>query len=617
MKRVQRVMFAVSLTAIWCLLMPPYLYGVIGIFAAFLCGHAAGKHLPEYRSVVKNQFKLWHIILLVFVFYMFIEEFVIQWKLSSKMAVFSNLLGITVEQFLIIVAIVGSVISLYAAIYIICGVRRQLLQNKVKSYPQESTDRKLDGKDVIFAIAVALLLGMRLALNPWSGELPGNDSAAYLYVGMMLRKSVTLYTELFEHKGLILYLIDALGMSITDGSLTGVWILEMLNAFAATLLILKVTKLFTDRKTVQYITGVGLISSMTICMLLTDGNLSEEWVLPWITLSVYIFLKYFLDKKYRFYEIILLGVSFAIIVFIRANMIAVFAAFMPLVLIYMIMEKQWKDIGICVANFLIGILIVAAPILIYTLRVGSLQAMIQDYFLFSFSYIEEGGMPITYVMWRLFRRLTVYSAILLIGIRMFYKNHIFQMNSWYYAISIVVASISGRAHAHYAIILIPALIVPMVMVLNQIPEMKINKLEDKITAVIFLFAAAQFSVSFFGYQKPELSEVAQYLQDTTTEDENVVMMGNNCVYYLESGRYTTNKYYYHAPIANVSEPIYEDIVKELEQKKTDVLVVIGQKQEILNGDNNLSKIYQMLDEWSKEGTYRCEEYDSFYVYRLQ
>ncbi len=46
-------MFAVSLTAIWCLLMPPYLYGVIGIFAAFLCGHAAGKHLPEYRSVVK------------------------------------------------------------------------------------------------------------------------------------------------------------------------------------------------------------------------------------------------------------------------------------------------------------------------------------------------------------------------------------------------------------------------------------------------------------------------------------------------------------------------------------------------------------------------------------
>lgn len=35
MKRVQRVMFAVSLTAIWCLLMPPYLYGVIGIFCGF------------------------------------------------------------------------------------------------------------------------------------------------------------------------------------------------------------------------------------------------------------------------------------------------------------------------------------------------------------------------------------------------------------------------------------------------------------------------------------------------------------------------------------------------------------------------------------------------------
>lgn len=73
-------------------------------------------------------------------------------------------------------------------------------QNKVKSYPEKSTERKLDTKDVIFTIAVALLLGMRLALNPWSGELPGNDSAAYLYVGMMLRKGVTLYTELLNTK---------------------------------------------------------------------------------------------------------------------------------------------------------------------------------------------------------------------------------------------------------------------------------------------------------------------------------------------------------------------------------------------------------------------------------
>ena len=475
MNKVQRGLFAVSLTAVWCLLMPPYLYGVIGVLATFLCGYAVGKYLPDYKSMVKNNFKVWHLALLAFVFFMFIEEFVDQWTLSSKMEIFANLFGITVVQFLTVAGIFGSIVSLYAGIYIICGVKKQLTQKEIKVYPAEITDRKLDTKDIIFAIAVALLLGMRLALNPWSGELPGNDSAAYLYVGMMLRKGVTLYTELFEHKGLLLYLIDALGMTITGGSLTGVWILEMLNAFATTLLILKVTKLFTSRKAVQYVTAVGLISSQTICMLLTDGNLSEEWVLPWITLSVYIFLKYFLDKKYRFYEIILLGVSFSVIVFIRANMIAVFAAFMPLVLISMIIEKQWKDIGICIVNFLIGILLVAAPIVFYTLNAGSLQSMLQDYFLFSFSYIEGGGKPITYIIWRLFRRMTLYSAILLIGIRMFYKNHIFQMNLWFYAISIVVASISGRAHAHYAIILIPALIVPMVMVLNQIPEIGIKK----------------------------------------------------------------------------------------------------------------------------------------------
>ena len=116
MNKVQRGLFAVSLTAVWCLLMPPYLYGVIGVLATFLSGYAVGKYLPDYKSIVKNNFKVWHLVFLAFVFYMFIEEFVDQWTLSSKMEIFANLFGITVVQFLNVAGIFGSIVSLYAGI---------------------------------------------------------------------------------------------------------------------------------------------------------------------------------------------------------------------------------------------------------------------------------------------------------------------------------------------------------------------------------------------------------------------------------------------------------------------------------------------------------------------
>ena len=72
-------------------------------------------------------------------------------------------------------------------------------------------------------------------------------------------------------------------------------------------------------------------------------------------------------------------------------------------------------------------------------------------------------------------------------------------------------------------------------------------------ALAYGFFAAQFVVSFAGNNKPQLSDVAVYLQENTTEDENVFMMGNNCVYYLQSGRYTTNRFFYQTPIINVSD----------------------------------------------------------------
>jgi hypothetical protein len=544
-------------------------------------------------------------------------EFIDQWILSSKMMAISGLLGMSVDKFLLGVVVVGSAVGTYGMLYIVCMV---IATKPQASLPEENilvTNRKLSWQDLLFVFVLTLCIGMRFALNPWSDVLTGNDSAAYIYVGLMMKKGSVLYVDIFEHKGIFLYLMTVIGTWLTPGKLTGIWILELINAFFTALFMLKTTKLLTTNRAVQYVATTALIASLTICMLLTDGNLSEEWVLPWITIAVYICMKYFIDQTYRFWEIIILGIGCAYIVFMRANMIAVFAAFMPIILIQMMIQKKWKDIGICALNFIIGLAVVTVPIMIYSIATGSLQGMMDCYFLFSMKYCAEGGMSIPAVMWLLFRRLTIYSAIMLASCRIFYKNKLYQANLWFYVLSWIVASMSGRAHAHYAIILIPAMILPTVLLLCKIKNVHFKKPEYVITGLISLFFLVQFGVSVLTYEPIPLSELAQYLQDETDPDDNVLMLGNNCIYYLEGNRYTTNRYFYQTPAINVSDELYDEFVQELEDTLPEAVFAVGDKASLLQvQDENITKVYQLLDTWTDNGVYSSETYDSFTVYRL-
>ncbi|MGN1167821.1 MAG: hypothetical protein ACI4S2_15490 [Lachnospiraceae bacterium] len=619
MRRTERFLFAISLSALWCLIMPPYLYGILGIFTAFGMGLYAGRKLKSGKTVISTGMK-WYLLLPLFLcFYMADSEFVERWYLSSKMQALAGIFKLTVEQFLWAVAIAGTVVGAYAVLYLLAYLNGKAKGTaSFQKLTANRSERKLSKEDMFLALSITLALGMRLALNPLSDTLTGNDSAAYIYVGLMMKKGATLYVDIFEHKGVFLYLMTVIGTWLTGGSLVGIWILELINAFVSAILILKTTKLFTSNRVSQYLTTIFAIASVTICMLMTDGNLSEEWALPWMLAGLYVCMKYFVDGTYRFYEILLMGVGCAYIIFLRANMIAVFAAFMPIILVQMILKKNWKDIGICALNFTLGLVIVAAPIVIDTILTGSFQGMMDNYFLFSMSYCEDGSIAIPIVMWELFKQMTVYSILLLMAIRLYYKEPIFLMNLWFYVLSLVVASMSGRAHAHYAIILIPALIVPMVLVFSKFEEVWEKKDSKLIAILTFGFFAVQLLVSGITYKPIPISDAARYMREQTNPEDNVLVLGNNCIYYLEGERYTTNRYFYQTPVINVSDEHYEEFVQELRDTLPDEVFMIGVREELeeFNGEGaNINKVYQLLDTWCQNGVYSCEVYDSFTVYR--
>ena len=96
MMKLQRILFAISMTVVWGLLMPPYLYGILGIPVTFVFTFLLGKQLPEAKKML-SRMKWYYLIPNVIFCYMFGMEFYDQWYLSSKVIAVANLIGLSVE----------------------------------------------------------------------------------------------------------------------------------------------------------------------------------------------------------------------------------------------------------------------------------------------------------------------------------------------------------------------------------------------------------------------------------------------------------------------------------------------------------------------------------------
>lgn len=78
--------------------------------------------------------------------------------------------------------------------------------------------------------ACGLLVSALLAIwfssfNPITGLGPDRDSGIFLYIGQQLLNGQVLYRDLFDGKGPLLYLFNALGLLAGGGSMWGVYVL--------------------------------------------------------------------------------------------------------------------------------------------------------------------------------------------------------------------------------------------------------------------------------------------------------------------------------------------------------------------------------------------------------
>lgn len=124
------------------------------------------------------------------------------------------------------------------------------------------------------ALAVVALGVLWLALfDPITGFAPGTDAGVYLYAGQQLLHGVAPYRGVFDNKGPLLYLTNAVGLILGGGSFWGVFALEYGLLAASTVLLFRVLR----RRVGWLLAGLAILFFVLAVPHIVSGDHEEEY----------------------------------------------------------------------------------------------------------------------------------------------------------------------------------------------------------------------------------------------------------------------------------------------------------------------------------------------------
>ena len=480
----------------------------------------------------------------------------------------------------------------------------------------EQTGKKVFLTSTFCSICISLASATLFRLFPGNILPPAEDSSVFLYIGKRMLEGKLPYRDLFDHKGPILYLIEVSGLRLSPHSTSGVWVLEVLNLLAVSPLMLRLGFLEAENRASSYL---AVLTTIGVCgwKIWQGGNFTEEYALPWITLAALVFFHFFKTGCYRLREIFLLGFSFAVVFLLRANMIAVWAAFLPPVLIRFLREKRFTDIGKCLTLFLLGAAAVFLPVLLWAGKTNCLSALWEDYILFNFSYTGNAAEQDSGIL----KTAVLFAGVVwpgtfaqLICLLFDHRNSRQWLNALFFAVSLLAAGMSARGYYHYAIILLPAMILPLTGFYDLSGRVWCRLFRKQgmvdyrlILSSFLLVAAAAFLYRMASPGQMQKDPSVQVLLEKTAPEDDVLVLGNNCWYYLASERKTENRFFYQLPPLEISGELYTAFEKELDRHPPDTVLLPGREEEREWTDIRLKGIREKL----LSRSYSSEAFDGF------
>ncbi|MBN1461265.1 MAG: glycosyltransferase family 39 protein [Armatimonadetes bacterium] len=225
------------------------------------------------------------------------------------------------------------------------------------------------------------------AFNSIQGLAPDRDSGIFLYIGQQLLDGQVLYRDLFDGKGPLLYLLNALGLALGRGSMWGVYLLYIAALCLAFVLVFLG---FRRRFGLPAAAAAALYGALLLCAAATFmlGNNADGYI--WLTqLAALFLLTRWSPANPRALPYILLGLAGAAAFFIKMTGVGLWIALIAAETLIAFASSGWSVYRQHMLHLAAGAAAGSAAVLGYLAASGALRPFVQIYFSFNAVYGQD------------------------------------------------------------------------------------------------------------------------------------------------------------------------------------------------------------------------------------
>lgn len=442
----------------------------------------------------------------------------------------------------------------------------------------------------ILLICVIIFGFLSFNTAPTFNGLPDVDSAVFQVMGRGMANGQIIYKDLFDHKGPIVYVINMLGYIISPKA--GLFILEIVFMYLGTVYVYKAAKIFLGDKDISSI-FISLIYLCASFLYMCGGNFTEEYAITFLSMGMYYILKIIYEKQYeKKLNWILIGLTFAINLFIKPTYISVWIAFGIIQLICSIKDKKIKDLFKYILYMLFGILIVTIPVLIYLILNSALYDFFDAYVLMNSKYSNFTIAQRISGFLTLISNYEYYVCLLIIyfGNALYLTNENANKRTKYFILIFTILSLilmiwAPNSYAHYLIQLSPVVDLSAIFIIIELNKLN-NKFKDIPVKFIYICAIILFLGSSAYISSIRLGNFNKFKEDNKIiindmnqvkelikEDDEVLALGNSCWYYLLLNKIPRCKYFFQTPIISYdTENILNCVNNYIKESRPKVLI---------------------------------------------
>ena len=396
------------------------------------------------------------------------------------------------------------------------------------------------------------------------------DINAYYTMGKGLFNGKVLYRDLFDHKGPLLYLIYGICYLISNTTHFGLYIMESIFMGITLYYAYKIANIFLNKK-YAFIAMLILPIFLLNFRIVSLGGSAEQFVLAFLMVSLYCFLKIctesLFEKKFYF----LLGICSASIILIKFNIIFFVFGLLIYLPILLFKQKKFKEILKVIFWFILGFLIILIPFMLYFIFTRSFGDFWSVYIKFNSLYAnlqfnKKGLRTFIFTVDNIKNSFIVTFLISIFGILSFTfsKNNKVPKYSILtsYLLTLFFTYASGRSSCYFYLAFMPFVFIGIINIVKFFDNKRIENNQILILTIFAFILTISSNSNYHSSRiyKPEkpiqitVAEVLKKYDNPTLLEYKIMDLG----FYLPAN-IIPEKYFY---IPNISYDVYPKVYDE-------------------------------------------------------